>query len=217
MPPGFWTSPKGPRLTCRGPASTVVTVISELLFDQAQELIREVSESKGERGGGKNKYLLSRKIVDTETNRAFVGYPREKGGFGYRRKAFTDPFTRRKYSNKEVTGEELDAFVWQYIKMAIEEPERFYTLYQEQTLSTDKLEGLKEERLLLIENIQKQQQKMAKIDDDFYEGNISEEARFERIEVCRNAIKASEKKYAEIEREISSIVRSTLAKGTVTD
>lgn len=66
----------------------VPRIISDLTFEIAQNRLKTFSED-AERGGGMKEYLLSRKIVDSETGRKFIGYSRAKGGHGYRRKAFT--------------------------------------------------------------------------------------------------------------------------------
>lgn len=66
---------------------TVPRIISDLTFEIVQDRLKTLSED-AERGGGLKEYLLSRKIVDLETGRKFIGYSRAKGGHGYRRKAF---------------------------------------------------------------------------------------------------------------------------------
>lgn len=68
----------------------VPAIISETTFRQAQIRVEQVSNTKGNKGGGQREYLLSRKIVDLETGRKFIGYSRAKGGSGYRRKGFTN-------------------------------------------------------------------------------------------------------------------------------
>lgn len=49
----------------------VPRIISDIDFEVAQLRLENISKD-AKRGGGKNNYLLSRKITDTETDRTFV-------------------------------------------------------------------------------------------------------------------------------------------------
>lgn len=195
----------------------VPRIISELLFLQAQSIARETSDTKGKKGGGKNKYLLSRKIIDLETGRKFVGYSRTKGGAGYRRKSFYDNTTDIKYPNKEIPAEALEKFVWEHIKIAVEQPKKFYSLYKQQTSSKKTIEHLKDNQAQLEGNIERNQNKIEKIDDDFYEGNISEEQREKRRNVCRAVIKVTEKRLLELNKELDALIQASIAKDAITN
>ena len=101
MCPILWVPVKNPVYTGRavynskGETGEVDTIeiptprlVSDLTFELAQNRLESL-ESDAKRGGGNREYLLSRKIVDLETGRKFVGVSRSRDGkTNYRRKAF---------------------------------------------------------------------------------------------------------------------------------
>ncbi len=102
----------------------VPACVSELLFLQAQ---MRRKENKG--GNARSIYLLSGKVWDMtlEKPRSFVGVPRTKGGFSYRRKPFEKD--GKKYGSFEIPGKMLEEFVWQKLLTAIKDPESFLKSY----------------------------------------------------------------------------------------
>lgn len=102
----------------------VPACVPELLFLQAQ---MRRKENKG--GNAYAIYLLSGKVWDMtlEKPRSFVGVPRTKGGFSYRRKPFEKD--GKKYGSFEIPGKMLEEFVWQKLLTAIKDPESFLKSY----------------------------------------------------------------------------------------
>ena len=98
--------------------------IPELLFLQAQMRLKQ-----NKSGHSRSVYLLSGKVWDMtlEKPRSFVGVPRTKGGFSYRRKAFEKD--NKKYGTFEIPGKMLEEFVWEKLLTAIQEPESFLKAY----------------------------------------------------------------------------------------
>jgi hypothetical protein len=79
---------------------TTPRIVSDLTFEIAQSRLETLSQD-AKRGGGEQEYLLSRKIIDTETGRKFVGLLRNKDKkASYRRKAFE--LNGKKYKNMEI-------------------------------------------------------------------------------------------------------------------
>jgi len=190
----------------------VPALIPEVLFRQAQLIAEKISKTKGKKGGGSNIYLLSRKIIDidTETRRKFVGVPRTKGGFSYRRKGFTDS-KGVKYKNKEIPAEALDSFVWEYMKMAINKPEEFFKLYQKQTYQTREIERFEDQQRQLDLLIKEVKQKSTSLFDEYLSGNISEEKKDELEDKYNKQIEGAEKEILELEIKINTFIDSQTA------
>lgn len=106
---------------------TVVDIppcISEFTFQQAQALCalkKEVNMKKTD-------YMLSGKLKDvtSEPHRSFVGVPRTKGGYSYRRKKFNQP---GQDFNWEIPAKPIEDFVWNKVKQAMQDPEGFIKFY----------------------------------------------------------------------------------------
>ena len=106
---------------------TVVDIppcISEFTFQQAQALCalkKEVNMKKTD-------YMLSGKLKDvtSEPHRSFVGVPRTKGGYSYRRKKFNQP---GQDFNWEIPAKPVEDFVWNKVKQAMQDPEGFIKFY----------------------------------------------------------------------------------------
>ena len=192
----------------------VPSAISEILFKQAELRAKEVSSTKGNKGGGKNKYLLNRKIIDTETGRKFIGVARTKGGSSYRRKAFFNKEGVR-CPNKEIPAEALETSVWNHIHSIINNPEKFYTLYKKQTASSQQLSNLITEEKTCKHNIAQTEIKKDRILNDFYEGNIGDEKKDQLIVQCDYGIKGTQERLLDIQKNIDSLLQMQLAEQAI--
>jgi len=181
----------------------VPQIIHPLVFKQAELKRNLVSETKGKKGGGYNRYLLSRKIFDPETGRNFIGYQRGKGGTGYRRKQFTKNGVF--FNNKEISGKPLDDFVWEQITLAINKPEEFFKIYQKQKFHFRELDRLKTNRDDCRNKVIKIGISLDKVEKDYYDGQISQ-TRKEKLEKdYQEQLDGLEKEINEIDREINKI------------
>lgn len=102
-------------------------IVSELVFTQAQFARTERASGRA----AETDYMLSGKLRDYSlpVSRGFVGAPRYKGGFSYRRKQFVDKETGEKYPVFEVPTKGIEDFVWRKIMQALDEPEVFIKHY----------------------------------------------------------------------------------------
>lgn len=188
----------------------VKPIISETQFQYAQTLIGQ-NEQKSKRGGGKNIYLLSRKIIDKETGRYFVGVPRTKGGYSYRRKQFKDHLTGIAYKNREIQADALEDYVWEHIQLVINHPKKFFEIYQRQTYHGKELERLTDLEKRIHEQIKEEDKKLLALHDDYYSGGISEEKKSElELQYKKNIIK-SKKRITEIEQRIKQLTETEIA------
>ena len=151
-------------------------IIDDVTFFQAQNIVQEIETETLNRGGSKKKYMLSRLITDTATGRNFIGYTRQNGSHGYRRKSFVDT-EGTKHKNQDIPASALEDYVWDLILLAIDRSEDFYRLYQEQTLDDGELRRLKESADLLQKRIDELKAKAFKVNDSFFDGHIAQEER----------------------------------------
>ncbi|MCX6807222.1 MAG: recombinase family protein [Patescibacteria group bacterium] len=190
--------------------------VDEVLFEAAQARAMELSGEKSQRGGGNNKYLLGHKITDIETGRSFVGYPREKGGFGYRRKGFIDP-DGKKYKNLEMPAEAIDKFVWDEILLLLDKPDVFYRKYQEQNVSLQEIKRLVKEKQNLTDNIEDMEEAIISAEDAYYRGKTSEERKDENIRRYEQKIDRSKKRLGETETTLFRLTQAQMAKSIIKD
>lgn len=171
-------------------------IITKVVFDQAKEIIHEITETSGNKGGGQREYLLSRKIYNPISKRKFIGYMRPKGGHSYRHKAFIREDGLR-YSNLEIPGEVIDNFVWNHVLMAINNPKKFFAIYKKQIVTKVHVRGKQRE----IENVVRQKEiaekSFERLMEDYYKGSISEEFR--------------DRKQAEYQKTINDCMKSEQA------
>src|SRR3989339_93128 len=178
-------------------------IIPEPLFRQAKYRVQMISESKGKKGGGQNLYLLSRKIIDLETTRKFIGYSRTKGGSGYRRKGFK--LGKISYKNKEIPGKPLEDFVWEQIMLAINKPEEFFKIYKKQRYNHRELERLKDKQKFYRNEAVKANDALQNVFDDYYEGNLAEKRKTQLEIKYEERIGNYKKEINKIETQIKRI------------
>ncbi len=152
----------------------VPPIVTHLTFELAKKRLENLQETS-KRWGGKETYLLSRKIIDLETGRKYIGLHRTKWGHSYRRKQFISGW--KKYPNREIPGEPLEEFVWKRIEQIANDPEKLFEIYQRQSLTEYNFEILskeKEKNLRKLENLKAAE---CILEDRFCSGAISEEIR----------------------------------------
>ena len=191
-----------------GDVQTVIVptprIIDDVTFFQARNIVREIETETLNRGGSKKKYMLSRLITDMATGRNFIGYTRQNGSHGYRRKSFVDT-DRTKHKNQDIPASALEDYVWDLILLAIDRPEDFYRLYQEQTLDDGELTRLKESADLLQQRIDELKRKAFRVNDSFFEGHIAQEERANHIQQIDQSVAKSEKERVQTEIQISQL------------
>ncbi len=178
---------------------TVVKIppcVSSFLFQQAQN---RLGKKKG--GWSKNLYILSGKLVDmtVDEKNKFVGCKRNKGGFSYRRKQFTDS-NEVYHSVFEIPAKQLDDYVVGKIQEALEEPDIFiqqylsekYTSKSEIEKIEDKLDNLRSQRM-------NSELALSKVEAAYENGHYSEEKLSEKSTKLNKDISDIEAKMKELE------------------
>lgn len=186
-------------------------IVNDTLFLWAQSIIREVKETRGKKGGGKNIYLLSRKLIYRASGRWFIGYNRGKGGCGYRHKKFIDSKTGIEYPNIEISASVLDEFVWEYVKLAIEKPKEFYAIYQKQTAQDDELQNLLSSQEKWIESISEHEVYLISLEDEYIRWKISEARKEDLNDRYEWVIRESKIKLTESNERIAKLVEAKTA------
>ncbi len=193
----------------------VPKIIPEMLYRQAQLRVDEISRTKGERWWGLINYLLSRKIVDTETWRKFVWVKRTKWWYSYRRKFFIHPTTWTRFKNKEIPAQALEEFVWSYIEKVINNPKEFYKQYKRQTNTSKELENLFEQEQIHEENIIKQKNKIALVDSDYYGWKIDESRQEEVVNECQRVIAYCHTELDKLKKQIEILLKQNQAETAI--
>jgi len=104
----------------------VPVIVEPLLWYHGQE-----ARKRRKTTHGSDFYLLSGKIIDTDTpqKRAFSGVNRTKGGTSYRRNQCRDT-NGNYYPAFEIPAQALEKYVWELVKEALQNPQKFYDCYQ---------------------------------------------------------------------------------------
>lgn len=128
----------------------IPAIVSELVFTQAQF-------ARNERASGRaaeTSYLLSGKLRDCSlpVSRGFVGAPRYKGGYSYRRKQFIDKETGEKQSVFEIPAQAIEDYVWKKICEALDDPEVFIKHYLSKQFSDPSRLATTQEQLTQVRN-----------------------------------------------------------------
>ena len=175
--------------------------VSEFVFMQAQEV------RKGRNAKDNRDYLLTGRLWDmsVEPPRAFVGAPRTKGGFSYRRKKYIDQ-EGVEHSNFEIPTKPLDEYVWAKILEALESPEIFIKNYfARNQVNKKEIENFEEQLPVLEEENINLEIQLQRADDKLTEGKISDESH-ERITAKANRkIEQNAKKIQEMRDELGRL------------
>lgn len=196
---------------------SVPRIIDVVTFEQARRLAIEVTDSRGKKGGGGKEYLLSRKIIDPQTQRKFVGYTRTKSGHNYRRKKFTDPVTSQVHRNIEIPGKAVDDLVIQQIKLAANDPKKFYQLYKSQSKTEHSIEKISRDLDELDLQLASLEQKLLNIMDTYCSGKMSDETK-DKLEFKENDRKHRlEQEKRKLEAQLKIHVQMSLAQIAIKD
>lgn len=186
---------------------TIVNIppcISEFIFQQAQQVCGNKKGTDGNRS-----YLLSGKISDISVNppKKFVGCPRYKGGFSYRRKQFERDGVH--YPVFEVPAKQLDDYVWGKIKEALKEPKIFIEKYLAREYSdASKVSKLENSLLNFREQKINKEIEIARVEEGYETGVFGEDKTKEKIA-------QKNKELAEIEGSIRDIEQQLAFMGEV--
>lgn len=167
----------------------IPSCVSEFTFQQAQETRKNRKST-----AASTHYLLSGKLKDItlEKPRSFVGAPRYKGGYSYRRKQF-----KMKDGTHvpvfEIPCKPIDEYVWQKVVEAMEKPEVFIEHYLSKEYSNPKKIELLEEQL---ETLREQHANLTlsifRIEEAYENGVYSEEKMSEKLTEKNNSISKAE-------------------------
>lgn len=175
--------------------------VSKSIFLQAREMR---SERTG--GGGINVYLLSRKLRDVSISpsRGFVGAGRSKGGFSYRRPAFTRNGIR--YKSFEFPAKQLEEMVWSKLLVALKNPEKFIRNYiaieNSPNIRKEILEKELEQNEIEIEKLKLEVENVLTSNE---RGRCSDERCDRRVQEIEKAIVIKSQKNIDLEREVTSL------------
>lgn len=157
--------------------SPVPPIVDDVLFYMAQEKLKLAGQGKYKRGGGKQLYMLAGKLIDMGTKKGFVGYLSAKKTKNYRRKKIREDGKRS--PNISIGAAQIEDFVWAYLEKAINDPEKFLALHRKQ-LQQGKQKAELSEKLALYEGtLSKANQRIERVNNDFYDGRINDEERQE--------------------------------------
>lgn len=177
LPPEKWT------------ITRIQPSVDEFTFQQAQIV-------KDNKTGGRvnRKYLLSGKLKDITTGKAisFTGVERNKGGFSYRRKPFTDN-NGVKHNVFEIPAKPLEEYVWSQVTSAIKTPELFIKNYLERRrIDRTKKSDIQDK----IENLRLVKEKLKlsldRAQTAYEKGNYSEEVMMDRTQRIEQEINETE-------------------------
>lgn len=180
----------------------IPNIISTAIFMDAQTKLNEGNKSR--RGGGRIVYMLAGKLVDTATNKGFVGYQSSKGTRNYRRKKFTD---KKGVDHKTISiaANDLEKFVWSYTEKAINQPEVFLKIHKENSDNGKRSKALIATREIHEKLCSKANGKINRVDEDYYEGNIDQEKRDELLARYTEERDYNFSKVREIDKELKAL------------
>ncbi len=163
----------------------VPKIIDKGLYEAAQERIGSISKTNKTKGRKSLRFLLSRKLYDTETGKRYVGYKRSKDArLQYRRQGYFAADGTR-FKNTEVPAEPLERFVKELITSLVCTPEQMYEQYLAQQKKGVQLEEITAKLHTIIEKIKSIETRQVAIHEDFYAGNISHEMREKLLETSK--------------------------------
>jgi len=191
----------------------VPRIVSDLEFEMVQHRLATISRD-AKRGGWENIYLLSRKIVDTETqgltDRKFVWVNRTKGWHSYRRKQIE--LNGKLYPNREIPGARIDELAWGIVQEALERPKKLFAVFTAQSLDVRDYERFSQEREGYRKNLNDEEQKEIEIEEDYYSGKLSEEKKDTLIKRNNDKTKALKQKITELDIKLNDIVKAQATK-----
>ena len=180
-------------------------IVPKGLFDQVAEIMKELAKTNGSWGGGKKEYLLSRKIINPLSGRSFIGYKRTKGGVGYRHKVFINEQGER-FPNIDIPGDVVERFVWNEILKAINDPKRFFKVYQKQVASGSRIDSLEREVQLVLKRSAEAQKRLNNLIEDYCAGGINQDIKEMKQLEYQKVIDEAAQREKELTSEISELL-----------
>lgn len=182
-------------------------IIDEFLFLEAQYIMEEVSKTKGKKGGGYNRYLLSRKLIYKPSGRGFIGYTRSKDKkTAYRHKVDTSIIKGGSNINVEFPAYFIEDYVWQQIVLGLNKPKAFFDIYKRQNIQEKEYKTLNEDMLRLQEFQSKQENKRLAIYEQSLDGKLSDETKIILLKKVDESIGNTKMEIQKIEENIKKIV-----------
>ena len=191
--------------------SQVEPTVSHVVFRGANERLQH--GSKGMRGGGKQKYMLAGKLVDTETGKKLVGYNVKKKGKiykNYRRKKFTDS-DGIDHKTISIAAKDLESVVWDYIEKAIFKPKIFLKLHKQNSNQMKEQNALEAEHRIYEAALSDDNKIIKNVKTEFYRESISEEEKDELIAEHSQSREHNFKKLKEVENKLKVISQYDVA------
>ena len=181
-------------------------IISDITFELAQNRLESL-DFDVKRWWGNNEYLLSRKIVDMETWRKFVGIIRPKDKrVSYRRKHFI--LEKKTYKNMEIPWEPIEKLVWDTIYKMINRPKDLFEIFQKQSIESKEYEVFMKERDLNQREIERLERKENEIEMDYYDGKLAEEKKDTLIKITVEQRTAKEERNIELDKKLDAIIKA---------
>lgn len=180
-------------------------ILPDIVFDLAQNRLKTL-DTDAKRGWGENKYLLSRKIIDIDTGRKFVGLLRLKDKkVSYRRKGFT--LEGKIYKNMEIPGEPVEKLVWDTISKMINHPKELYEVFKKQSIESHEYDALIKEREINQREIDRMERKENEIEMDYYDGKLAEDKKDRLIKATKYQRWAIEERNEELDKKMAVIIK----------
>ncbi len=180
-------------------------LISDITYELAQNRLKTL-DGDAKRGGGGNEYLLSRKIVDMETGRKFVGLLRQKDKkVSYRRKNFT--LEGKTHKNMEIPWEPVEKLVWDTIAKMINRPKELFAIFQKQSIESHEYDALLKEREINQREIDKLEKKESEIEMDYYDGKLSEDKKDRFVRITMDQKSSFEKRNQELDTKMDTLIK----------
>lgn len=187
----------------------VPNIVPVIMFEMAKNRLESLSANP-KHGWGEHEYLLSRKIIDTETQRKMVGVHRTKWWHSYRRKWFTQ--NGETYRNRELPGEKLEEHIWGLIEKIINRPEDLFTVHQKQSLTVENYDLLNQERARMVQEVTASEWAENSILLDHSYGKVSEERKDAIILDIFKKRDTANRKIIEIDKQLDAIVKAQATK-----
>lgn len=176
----------------------VPPIIAKAVFRQAQDRLQNGPHA---RGGGRQTYMLARKLIDPTTGRPFTGYRSAKGTLNYRRPKFTDT-NGTVHSGFSIAAGQVDRFVWNALRQALDNPEAFLVAQAARNNDPDREADLRTELKGLRETLREAVKRRKRIEDDYYNGYIDESKRNELLARFGKAEDATRKMALDVEARL---------------
>lgn len=181
--------------------SHVEPIVSETLFFDVQYQLEK--GRGGKPGGGQRSYMFSRKIIDVDTGKGFIGYTSSKGTRNYMRKKFFKDGVRQ--PSISIASKGLETFVWNTIEMVLKRPDAFIQMYKNRTKNNKDTRSLENEYQIYKEALSNTKQRISRVKKDYYDGYIDAKERSELLDEYSKELSCTRSKIKRIEKTLKGI------------